>query len=250
MAWPTHATRRIASGNGIATATVAVNHPNSNVGERDRSHDAPWRRRWASLHTSYVTQASVSLPQTVPLGTVRSMASTRVLLATLAAWGCSPSICPSLSVPSASLDADRAAVEATARGFEAAIEDYGNKERERALAEADAVAIEHGPPEPLFPGGHWFEKARAAGVRVTMRPRVVDVHLHGDIAWVTLTTEGSFIADTDAGRALLPPGSNGEDHAIWEESEVFGQARRRLEDRSHPRVATTESALIGLSPPV
>jgi hypothetical protein len=49
----------------------------------------------------------------------------------------------------------------------------------------------------------WFHKAKAAGVRITYRLHDFETHVQGNVAWVTLTLDGTFSADSAEGQKLL-----------------------------------------------
>lgn len=64
-----------------------------------------------------------------------------------------------------------------------------------------------------------LQKHKDAKVHIDYRPRDFVVQVKGDVAWVTVTLDSIFSADTEAGKALL--GGKSEWHPIFVESEIL-----------------------------
>jgi ketosteroid isomerase-like protein len=100
-------------------------------------------------------------------------------------------------------DNEKSAVEATVRGFEQAVQEY-NHARVNSLLTPEARWIEDSLPakedDLEWP---WFEKAKASGVRITYQVHNFETHVQADVAWVTLTIDGTFSADSAEGQKLL-----------------------------------------------
>jgi hypothetical protein len=94
-------------------------------------------------------------------------------------------------------------VDVTVRDFEQAVQDYNIAEA-TSLLTTDARWIEYSLPRKLddleWPA---LDKLKAAGVRITYRVHDFETHVQGDVAWVTVTTVGTFSADTAEGQKLL-----------------------------------------------
>jgi len=127
---------------------------------------------------------------------------------------------------------DKSAVEATVRGMEEAVQNYDFKRQDSLLAPG-ARWIERSRPElAAFDGTGFFVRAKAAKVRLTNSPHDFDVHVQGDVAWITVLVDVTTIADNEEARALLarteleetgkpsPPGQR-EWRATYVESEVL-----------------------------
>jgi ketosteroid isomerase-like protein len=103
-------------------------------------------------------------------------------------------------------DDEKNAVEATVRGLEQAAQDY-NHAKINSLLTPDARWIESSlPAKPDDLEWPWFVKAKAAGVRITNRPYDFETHVQGDVAWVTVSLDSTFSADTAEGQKLLLQG--------------------------------------------
>jgi ketosteroid isomerase-like protein len=100
-------------------------------------------------------------------------------------------------------DNEKSAVEATVRDLEQAAQDY-NHAKVISLLTPDARWIERSLPTKAD-DLEWpqFEKAKAAGVRITNRPHDFETHVQGDVAWVTLTLDSTFSADSAEGQKWL-----------------------------------------------
>ena len=99
-------------------------------------------------------------------------------------------------------DNEKSAVEATVRGFEQAVQDY-NLAKVNSLLTPEARWIENSLPLKIDAVWQWFDKAKTAGVRITYLPHDFEIHVQGGVAWVTLTLEGIFSADSAQGRKFL-----------------------------------------------
>lgn len=99
---------------------------------------------------------------------------------------------------------DQAAVEATVRGYEEAVQVFDFARADSLLA-PNARWIERSAPETAAFGegaGFWAE-AKATRVRVRNEPRDFDVHLQGEMAWVTLLVDVTMETDNERARELL-----------------------------------------------
>ena len=99
---------------------------------------------------------------------------------------------------------DKAAVEAIVRDYEEAVQLF-DFSRADALLAPNAKWIERSMPEAAAMGegaGFWAE-AKEAKVRVTNRPYDFEIHLQGDVAWVTLLVDVTMMTDNESARTLL-----------------------------------------------
>jgi ketosteroid isomerase-like protein len=103
-------------------------------------------------------------------------------------------------------DSEKSAAEATVRDLEQAAQDY-NHAKVLSLLTPNARWIESSLPTKVD-DLEWpqFEKAKAAGVRITNRPHDFETHVQGDVAWVTLTLDSTFSADSAEGQKFLLQG--------------------------------------------
>jgi ketosteroid isomerase-like protein len=99
-------------------------------------------------------------------------------------------------------DSEKSAVEATVRGFEQAVQDF-NRAKVDSFLTPDARWIENSLPEKFDDAWQPFDELKAAGIRITYRPHDFETHVQGDVAWVTLTIDGTFSADSAEGQKLL-----------------------------------------------
>lgn len=105
---------------------------------------------------------------------------------------------------SSSKSEDEAAIEATVRGYEEAVQEFDFARADSLLA-PNAKWIERSLPEVAAMGegsGFWAE-AKATRVRVTNEPRDFDIHFQGDVAWVTLLVDVTMVTDNERAKALL-----------------------------------------------
>ncbi len=118
-------------------------------------------------------------------------------------------------------DSEKSAVEAAVRGLEQAAQDY-NLAKVISLLTPDARWIENSLPTKAV-DLEWpaFEKAKAAGVRITNRPHNFETHVQGDVAWVTLTLDETLAADSPEAQKFLHLDAAGEVRVTWIESEVL-----------------------------
>ena len=99
---------------------------------------------------------------------------------------------------------DKGAVEATVRAYEEAVQVFDFARADSLLAR-NAKWIERSAPEDAAFGagtGFWAE-AKANKIRVRNEPRDFDIHLQGQMAWVTLLVDVTMVADNERARALL-----------------------------------------------
>jgi len=136
--------------------------------------------------------------------------------------------CPGWERAAARSD-EKSAVEATVRGMEEAVQAY-DFARQDSLLVPGARWIEHSRPQPAaFDGTGFFVEAKAAKVRLTNQPHDFDIHIQGDVAWITVLVDVTTIADNEAARALLArseieetsPPRQREWRATYVESEVL-----------------------------
>ena len=132
---------------------------------------------------------------------------------------------------------DKTAVETTVRGMEEAVQAYDFQKQDSLLAPG-ARWIERSLPLPAaFDGTGFFVKAQTTKIRLSNRPHDFDVHIQGDVAWVTLLVEVTTIADNERARALLAqteteetgkpsPSDQHEWRATYVESEVLVRTAR------------------------
>ncbi len=99
-------------------------------------------------------------------------------------------------------DNEKSAVEATVRGLEQAVQDY-NLDKVNCFFMPEARWIEHSFPNNVDAVWQSFEKLKAAGIHITYRLHDFETHVQGDVAWVTLTLDGTFSADTAEGQQIL-----------------------------------------------
>lgn len=118
---------------------------------------------------------------------------------------------------------DKTAVENTVRTFERAVQEFDFAKAD-SLCTPDVRWIEDSYPNPLEP---WMrtvlQKHKDARMRIDYRPRDFVVQVKGDVAWVTVTLDSVFTADTEAGKALL--GGKSEWRPIFVESEILVKTR-------------------------
>jgi len=125
-------------------------------------------------------------------------------------------------------DNEKSAVEATVRGFEQAVQEF-NRAKVNSFLAPDARWIENSLPVKFDDEWQRFDKAQAAGVRITYQLHDFENHVQGDVAWVTLTIDGTFSADSAEGQKLLPrkaesgcvPSNPCESRMTFVESEVL-----------------------------
>jgi ketosteroid isomerase-like protein len=101
-------------------------------------------------------------------------------------------------------ESDKAAVEGTVRDYEEAVQKF-DFARADALLARNAKWIERSAPEAAAFGegaGFWAE-ASATRVRVRNEPHDFDIHVQGDMAWVTLLVDVTMAADNEEARVLL-----------------------------------------------
>jgi ketosteroid isomerase-like protein len=99
-------------------------------------------------------------------------------------------------------DDEKSAVEAAVRDFEQAFQDYDNAKL-NSLLTPDARWIQDSLPNKIDVEWKMFDKPKAAGIRITERPHDFETHVHGDVAWVTVTIDSTSSADSAEGRELL-----------------------------------------------
>jgi ketosteroid isomerase-like protein len=120
-------------------------------------------------------------------------------------------------VGAANQEDDKKAAEQVVRSFEQAVQEY-DFDKADSLLTPDAHWIEFGYPTPVEP---WlrqvFQKFKDAKVRIDYHPQDAEVHVSGDVAWVTITLNTTLEAGPGA---PLPNGRN-HAHAIYVESEIL-----------------------------
>jgi ketosteroid isomerase-like protein len=99
-------------------------------------------------------------------------------------------------------DDEKSAVEATVREFEQACQDY-NHAKVNSLFTPDARWIEYSLSVKADDNWRQFEESKAAGIRITYWLHDFVTHVQGDVAWVTLTNDATFSADSAEGQKLL-----------------------------------------------
>jgi len=110
-------------------------------------------------------------------------------------------------LPAKSQSGEKKAVETTIRGFEAAIEAFDFAKADSFLG-PDAKWIEgaeHTYSELAAPSGqgsYWTE-AKANKVRLVQNLHDFDIHIRGDVAWVTVINDTIWTANNEAGRKLM-----------------------------------------------
>ena len=115
-------------------------------------------------------------------------------------------------------DDDKKAAESVVRAFEQAVQDFDIAKAD-SLCTPDARWIEESYPRPIEPWPAFLLKAKDVKLRIDYRPQDFDVHVKGDVAWVTVTLNSIFKADNDAAKALL--GGQSEWRPIFVESEIL-----------------------------
>jgi ketosteroid isomerase-like protein len=114
---------------------------------------------------------------------------------------------------------DKQAVENTVRAFEQAVQEYDFDKADSFLA-PDARWIEDGYPAPVEPNTRrGFQRLKDMKISIDYHPQDAEVHVNGDVAWVTITLRSTFTAGSDAARALF--GGQGERHPVLVESEIL-----------------------------
>lgn len=113
---------------------------------------------------------------------------------------------------------DKKAVEAVIRTFEQAVQEY-DFAKANSFFTPDARWIEESYPQSIPDIEKWFENAKVAKVVIAYHFRELEVRVEGNVAWVIDTLEGTFQADTEAGRTLL--GGKSEQRPVFVESEVL-----------------------------
>jgi ketosteroid isomerase-like protein len=98
-------------------------------------------------------------------------------------------------------DNEKTAVEAIVRDFEQAVQDY-NLAKVRSLLTPDARLIEDSLPSKISDDVVCCEW-KAAGIRFALRLHDFETHVQGDVAWVTLSIDGTESAESAEGRELL-----------------------------------------------
>jgi len=99
-------------------------------------------------------------------------------------------------------DSEKSAVEATVRGFEQAVQEF-NRTLVNSFLTPDARWIEESLPVKFDDAWQPFDGLKAAGIRITYRLHDFETHVQGDVAWVTLTIDGTFSADSAEGQKFL-----------------------------------------------
>ena len=110
--------------------------------------------------------------------------------------------------------------------------------KQDSLLAPGARWIERSLPLPAaYDGTGFFVQAQAAKVRLSNRPHDFDIHIQGDVAWVTVLVDVTTISDNEEARALLArteteetgkpsPPDQREWRATYVESEVLVRSAR------------------------
>jgi len=133
--------------------------------------------------------------------------------------------------PSKAQDSENSAVEATVREFERAVQEF-NRDKANSSLTLDARWIENSRPVRFDDEWQPVEKLRAAGIRIAFRVHDFESHVQGNVAWVTLTLDGTFTRNSEG--AKNPPHTQAvgecfgtaasdpcESHITFVESEVL-----------------------------
>jgi ketosteroid isomerase-like protein len=97
---------------------------------------------------------------------------------------------------------DKNDVEATIRGYEQAVQDF-DFEKANSLLAPDAVWIEEDSiPAPANQWPEWWQKAKAARLRITNQPHDFDIRIHGDVAHVVLLVDTKTMVDNETAHAF------------------------------------------------
>lgn len=97
---------------------------------------------------------------------------------------------------------EKGAVEATVRAFEQAVQEFDFSKANSLLAPDARWIEEDSSPAPANEWSQWWQDAKAARLRMTNRPHHFDIHIHGEVAWVTVFVDTEIKVDNDAARAL------------------------------------------------
>jgi ketosteroid isomerase-like protein len=120
-------------------------------------------------------------------------------------------------VRAASQEDDKKAAEIVVRSFEQAVQEFDFDKADSFLA-PDARWIENSYPGPVEPGlRRAFQRYKDAKVRIDYHPQDAEVHVSGDVAWVTITLNSTW----DAGPAGALSDGKSKAHLIFVESEVL-----------------------------
>ncbi|MGA7573143.1 MAG: nuclear transport factor 2 family protein [Terriglobales bacterium] len=125
-------------------------------------------------------------------------------------------------------DNEKSAVEATVRDLEQSVQDY-NHAKVNSLFTPEARWIEGSLPRKIEDEWQLIDKLKAAGIRIAYRLHDFETHVQGDVAWVTVTLDSTFSADSAEGQKLLPHKDEGgcivgkpcESRTTYVESEVL-----------------------------
>jgi ketosteroid isomerase-like protein len=117
----------------------------------------------------------------------------------------------------ASQEDDKKAAELVVRSFEKAIQEYDFDKADSFLA-PDARWIENSHPNPVEPElRRAFQTYKDAKQRIDYHPQDAEVHVSGDVAWVTITLNSTF---EPSPVGPFPYGKS-KRHVIFVESEVL-----------------------------
>jgi ketosteroid isomerase-like protein len=97
---------------------------------------------------------------------------------------------------------ERSTVEATVRAFEQAVQEFDFVKANSLLAPDAHWIEEDSSPTLANAWSPWWQDAKAAKLRMTNRPHDFDVHIHGEVAWVTVFVDTVTKVDNDAARTL------------------------------------------------
>lgn len=97
---------------------------------------------------------------------------------------------------------EKSAAETTVRTYEQACEHF-DFEKANSMLAPGARWIEDSYPVPAeFTGKGRWEDYKAAKLRIEYQLRDFDTHIRGDVAWITLSLDGTFTADNKIALAL------------------------------------------------
>ena len=127
---------------------------------------------------------------------------------------------PALAARAAAQEEDKKAAEHVVLAFERAVQEF-DFDKADSLVTPDARWIEESYPHPVEPALRQdFQPFKDANMRIDNRPRDTVANVRGDVAWVTVTLESIWKADTPTARAML---GSSEWHVIY----VAGKSARQ-----------------------
>lgn len=133
-----------------------------------------------------------------------------------------PAQTPTMSASSTAQAEEEKAAAETVRRYEQAVQEY-DFAKANSLVAPNAKWIERSLPERADEWPDWWQQAKAAGVRIAYHLHGFETHVEGNVAWVTLTIDGTFSADSPNGQKLL---------AAQQDGGFFGPAANPLKFRN------------------